>query len=190
MPKRGKKDVEDALLLALASGASIAAAAQQAQCSESTVRRRLNDAAFRARVHAARSEMVQAAVGRLATLGTIAADELDRLIREGKDDNVKLGAARAVFSHMLSGHEHAVLTEQLAELRRKVEELEHAPGNNPQSGEAAASAGSAADNQGIADSRSDTPNASDLDDAGGAPAGPVAEGSANGEDDDIRPLFA
>jgi hypothetical protein len=132
MPKRGKKDVEDALLLALASGASIAAAAGQAKCSESTVRRRLKDAAFRARVHAARSEMVQAAVGRLATLGTAAADELDRLIRNGKDDNVKLGAARAVFTHMLAGHEHEVLVQQLDELRRKIEELEHASRHDPQ----------------------------------------------------------
>jgi hypothetical protein len=132
MAGHGRKNCDEALTLALAAGASIAAAAQQAQCSESTVRRRLADAGFRARVHEQRSEMIAAAIGRLATMGVDAADELHRLLQNGKDDNVKLGAVRAIFTHMLAGHEHEVLVQQLDELRSKIEELERASRHDPQ----------------------------------------------------------
>jgi hypothetical protein len=134
MAQRGKKDCDDALIFALASGASAAAAAQQAKCSERTVRRRLEDAAFRAKVGSMRSEMVQAAVGRLATLGTIAADELYRLIQKGKDDNVKLGACRAVLTYMLAGHGQETLAREVAELRRQLEESSDGIGDHPQAG--------------------------------------------------------
>jgi hypothetical protein len=151
MAGHGRKNCDEALTLALAAGASIAAASQQAKCSESTVRRRLADAGFRARVHEQRSEMITAAIGRLAMMGVDAADELHRLLQNGKDDHVKLGACRAVLTHMLAGHEHEVLVQQLHELRRKVEELEHASGVNPQRNQEAPGAGSAADDRGIAD---------------------------------------
>lgn len=123
MAGRGKKNVDDALLLALASGASIAKAAEKAGCSESTVRRRLADADFRAKVNDARNEMVRGAIGRLASLGIEAADELQRLIEDGKDDNVKLGAARAVLQHMLAGHEHETLAQRMRELLDQMEQV-------------------------------------------------------------------
>jgi hypothetical protein len=102
MAGHGKRDVDEQLLLALAAGAGVVSAAQQAGCSESTVRRRLANPAFKTRVHEMRGELVQAAVGRLANLGGTAANELERLIQEGENDGVKLGACRAVLSFMLS----------------------------------------------------------------------------------------
>jgi hypothetical protein len=118
----GKKDVDEMLLLALASGASVAGAAAQAKCSERTVRRRLQESQFRSRVSAMRSEMVQKAVGRLATLGVIAADELHRLIQQG-NDKIKLGACRAVLGFMLAGHDSQTLAAEVAELLRTAQEI-------------------------------------------------------------------
>jgi hypothetical protein len=127
MAGHGRKNVDEALLLALAAGASAAHAAQKAGVSERTARRRLADPAFRARVGAERSRMVADAVGRLAALGTLAADELHRLIREGENDQVKLGAARGALGVMLRGHEHEVLARQVEDLRRQVEEMKRGP---------------------------------------------------------------
>jgi hypothetical protein len=66
------------------------------------------------------------AVGRLATIGTLAADELHRLIAQGDSDNVKLGAARAALGFMLQGHESELLAREVAELKIAVEELRNA----------------------------------------------------------------
>jgi hypothetical protein len=141
MAGHGRKDCDEQLLLALAAGASVTAAAGQAGVSERTVRRRLEDPAFKARVGEVRGEMVRAAVGRLATLGTLAADELSRLIRHGDGDGVKLGACRAVLGYMLAGHGNETLARQVEELRRQLEELEQGgAGDDPERGEAAAGA--------------------------------------------------
>jgi hypothetical protein len=129
MAGHGRKNCDDALLLALAAGASTATAATQAKCSERTVRRRLADPAFREQVGAMRSQLIQDAVGRLAMLGTRAADELDRLIQQGENDQVKLGASRAVLGFMLQGHEHEVLARQIEELRQRLEERTNGTGN-------------------------------------------------------------
>ena len=144
----GKRDIDGALLLALASGAGAAGAARQAGCSERTVRRRLVDATFRQRVHEMRGELVQSAVGRLAQLGTIAADELLRLIQEGKDDHVKLGACRAALGYMLAGHSNETLARQVEQLRQQMEEIENGAGNAAESGAADTSAASAAGGEG------------------------------------------
>jgi hypothetical protein len=120
MAGHGRKNVDAAIVLVMAGGGTIAKAALQAGCSESTVRRRLAAPEIRAQIHEQRSEMIAATIGRLSTLGVTAAEELNRLIQSGKDDNIKLGACRAVLQHMLSGHEHEVLVQQLQGLRQKI----------------------------------------------------------------------
>jgi hypothetical protein len=117
MSKRGKKDVDEQLVLALAAGAGVATAAKQAMCSEKTVRRRLAEPGFRAKISAMRSQLVEGAVGRLATMGTLAADELLHLMQNGKDDNVKLGASRSILSFMLTGHANELMAREVAEIR-------------------------------------------------------------------------
>jgi hypothetical protein len=126
MPGHGRRDADDVLSLALATGLPIAKAAERAKISTRTVRRRLSDAAFRNRVHELRSELIQSAVGRLAGLGRRAANELNRLIKSSRSDQVRLGAARAVLQYLLSGHENEILAHEVAELAEEIQQLKSA----------------------------------------------------------------
>jgi hypothetical protein len=126
----GRKNIDDALLLALASGASITVAAQQAHCSDRTVRRRLQDPDFRSRVSAMRSEMVEKAIGRLAAMGTRAADELYNLLGSADERN-RLAACRTILTTMLAGHEHELLAGQVAELQWQMQQLKEEMKNGP-----------------------------------------------------------
>ncbi len=65
-----RKSADAALIAALATGATRQEAAKAAGISETTVYRRLADPAFRRRVNDARSELIDAAVGRLADATT------------------------------------------------------------------------------------------------------------------------
>jgi hypothetical protein len=123
----GRKNADDALVAALAAGASGAAAAAKAEVSERTVRRRLEDPLFRARVDEARAELVRQAVGRLADVGALASDTLADLVKDGPPA-VRLGAARAILEHMFRGHEQETMARQLAELKKQVEVLTRGDG--------------------------------------------------------------
>lgn len=92
----GRKNADAALLAALAGGATIAQAAQQAGVSERTAHRRLAEPAFRAQLDAARAELVRATLGRLLRHGTAAADALVRLLEQAPPAT-RLGAARAII---------------------------------------------------------------------------------------------
>src|SRR5579871_3855090 len=122
MARRGRKNCDEALILALASGTSVPTAAKQVGCSVSTARRRLADAAFRSRVEETRTQLVRDAFGRLARLGKRAAKELLRLIAKGDSDSVELGAARAALDFMFRGAETDILARQIDELRRRLDE--------------------------------------------------------------------
>jgi hypothetical protein len=104
MAGHGRKNVDDAILLALAAGANPSGAAAAAKCSERTVRRRLQDSAFRSRVSGLRSELVQGVVGRLATLGRKAADGLNDLMGSSREQT-RLGARRLVLDFLFKGTE-------------------------------------------------------------------------------------
>jgi hypothetical protein len=82
----------------------------------------MSDPAFRARIGAMRSELIAAAVGRLAMLGRKAADKLNELLDDG-DNKIRLGAARCILQFMLAGHEHELLAAQVGELQRQIDEL-------------------------------------------------------------------
>jgi hypothetical protein len=117
------KKVDDALVMALAAGASVADAARHARLSERTARRRLQDPAFRSRVDAARRELVTQVVGRLSAVGVLAGDTLHGLVRSAKSESVKLGACRAVLEFMFKGQELQVVARQVEELQRRIEEM-------------------------------------------------------------------
>jgi hypothetical protein len=86
----GKRNCDDALVAALAAGGNVAAAAKHASISERTVRRRLEDPAFRAKVDEARAELVRAAVGRLSAVGVLAVDKLHSLIGNARSETMQL----------------------------------------------------------------------------------------------------
>jgi predicted ArsR family transcriptional regulator len=92
---RSKKDV--ILALALASGATAVAAAEQLKISDRTVRRRLADPAFRQLVAEMRADFIAQAVGRLTQNMTRAADGLVAMLDSG-DERVRLRVIRALLT--------------------------------------------------------------------------------------------
>ena len=64
MAEEPRKKADDALLLALACGATVEAAARQCGLSDSTVYRRLNDPRSASRLQQLRADMVQRTAGR------------------------------------------------------------------------------------------------------------------------------
>ncbi len=132
----GKRNCDEALILALAGGADVAGAARKAGVSERTVRRRLEGADFRARVDGVRSELVRQAVGKLAEAGGLASSNLRALEDSAKSEAVRLGACRAVLEFMFRGHELDTLARQVEELRREVQEVSRGAGGAPSCGAA------------------------------------------------------
>ena len=84
---------DDVLLLALAKGATVRSAAEQAGISEATAFRRLRDAAFVAELNRVRGELWNAALGKLTQASSKAVDRLTMLIDDGESDSVRLAAS-------------------------------------------------------------------------------------------------
>ena len=76
MPKPQRKKNEDPLLLALACGATVEAAARQCGLSDRTIYRRLQDAVFKKKLDQVRADMIQRSSGML----TAAAGEAVRTL--------------------------------------------------------------------------------------------------------------
>jgi hypothetical protein len=116
MATRGKRNIDEQLVLALAVGGGVACAARAAGVSERTVRRRMEDAGFREAVRKLRGELLERAVGRLTDLGLRAADQLGELMDHGKREQTRLGAARATLDFMLRGTEMVAIEQRLQAL--------------------------------------------------------------------------
>jgi hypothetical protein len=115
MKTRRKKN-EDGLLLALACGASVDAAARQCGVAERTIYRRLEDPEFRSRLQALRSDMVRRSAGMLTAAANTAVSTLLSLQKESVADNVRLGAARAILELGMKIREIAELEIRIAAL--------------------------------------------------------------------------
>src|SRR5215471_3568818 len=96
MQASGRKSADQAIIVALASGQTIEAAARAAGVGESTVYRRLRDAGFRVAVATARAEVTARALGKLAAASTAAASTLRKLLR-AESEAVRLSAARSIL---------------------------------------------------------------------------------------------
>jgi hypothetical protein len=113
------RNYDEVLILALATGANLAGAAQQAGVSERTARRRLSDPAFRARVKAQREDLVGQAVGRLSALGALAGDVLSELLASASEQ-VRLGAVRAALGYMFQGQTLETTQAEIAQLKEDI----------------------------------------------------------------------
>jgi hypothetical protein len=110
------KHDETTLILALARGESVPAAARAAGFSERTARRRAVDPDLRLQVRQARSALLARAVGQLAD-ATMAAVETLRELLAAEGESVRLGAARSILDAAMRGSE-------LIDLAERVESLE------------------------------------------------------------------
>src|SRR5262249_27382605 len=132
----GRKKGDAALVAALAAGLSVAKAAEKAEVSPRTARRRLKDEAFKARVERVRARILDRVVARLTALGVTAVRTLQDLMRAGVGENVRLGAARATLEHMFRGFDEVGLLKQIGELRQRLEGLKNGEGVDPGTGRA------------------------------------------------------
>jgi hypothetical protein len=92
-PRRG---ADEALALALATGATVRDAASTAGIGERTAHRRLDDPAFHKRVSELRAALIDAAAGKVATAMTAAAHTLEGLLA-AESETVRLAAAKALI---------------------------------------------------------------------------------------------
>jgi putative ubiquitin-RnfH superfamily antitoxin RatB of RatAB toxin-antitoxin module len=160
MEQNGTPAGEEELILALAAGATVREAAEQAGVGERTADRRLADADFRRAVSEARGRMFDAARGRLASLAGKAAETLQRLMESDKP-TVALAAAKAVSELGPRLRKSTELEEQISRLEDEADEK--ADGNQTPAGEdelilalaAGASVREAAEQAGIGEETAD-----------------------------------
>ena len=116
MVKKQSKKAQDVLLLALACGASVEAAASQAGLSPRTVYRRLATPGFRSQLSGLRADLVQRATGMLSAATLEAVKTLISLQEATTPAAVRLGAARTIIELGLKMREEGELSERLAAL--------------------------------------------------------------------------
>lgn len=121
-----RKPNDDALVLALASGKSVAAAARQCGVCERTVYRRLADPAFRKQLTAVRADLVTRTAGKLTAAGLTAVQTLLDLQKADMPPAVRLGAAKAVLEAGVRLREGEQLEARVTELEAKLAEAERA----------------------------------------------------------------
>jgi hypothetical protein len=97
MAQKGKRSLDNALLLALACGATVEQAALQTKMSPRTVYRRLDEQAFCQRLQALLSDMVQRTMRMLTAAGMESVKTLLALQQSPTPAAVRLGAAKAVL---------------------------------------------------------------------------------------------
>jgi hypothetical protein len=119
---RGRRNADEALALAVASGQTLRDAAPAAGVSERTAARRMADPDFRFRVADLRGEMVRRSLGRMADGMSEAADVLRKLLA-AESESVRLGAARSMLELGLKLREAVDLAEQVTELKARVQQI-------------------------------------------------------------------
>ncbi len=120
MSQKGRRAADDGLLMALACGATVEAAAAKAGVSASTAYRRLNEPAFRRRLREVRADMVQRTAGMLTAAAGESVKALLALQKEAVPAAVRLGAARAVLEIGMRLREVCDLEQRLAALEERL----------------------------------------------------------------------
>jgi hypothetical protein len=121
----GRRDIDELLASALATGSTYDEAARIARISKSTVKRRMADTSFRQRVAEERIEVIDALRGRLLSAAPDAVRTLCELSASGQSESVRLGAARSVLDLSLGRRRGFDLVES-KELERVVHEVAEA----------------------------------------------------------------
>jgi hypothetical protein len=124
MANEAKQQLEHQLLLALACGASVEIAAQKLGISQSTIRRRLRDPKFTARLTQMRADMDVRVADQLTAASTEGARTMVELMKPGNPPSVRLGASKAVVELGLKTRENADLAVRMAELEQRLEKQE------------------------------------------------------------------
>lgn len=119
---RAKRAIDDALALQLASGMTIAKAAELAGVCERTARRRLKEPKFRRRLEALKREVVGQAVAMLANGMATAAERLIGLV-DSPDEKIALTASKAVLEIGMRFRQAEEIERKLQDLSRRINAL-------------------------------------------------------------------
>jgi hypothetical protein len=121
MARRCGKQADQALLQALACGATVENAARKGGVSERTVYRRLDNPTFMQRLQQARLDMVQRTAGMLTGAGVAAVKTLVDLQHDAAVSSaVRRGAARDVLELAIKYRETADLEQRVAALEEEL----------------------------------------------------------------------
>jgi hypothetical protein len=120
MARNCRRGADQALLQALACGATVENAARKAGISERTAYRRLDDAAFVAQLNQLRAEMVQRTAGMLTGAGLGAVKTLVDLQDGAVSPAVRRGAARDVLELGMKYRETTDFEQRLAALEERL----------------------------------------------------------------------
>jgi hypothetical protein len=120
MSRRVRQDADEALLMALACGATVENAAHKAGMSRRTAQRRLADSVFRQRLSERRADMVQRTAGMLTAASLESVKTLLTLQALPNPAGVRLGAARSVLDMALKLREASEWEERLMALERRL----------------------------------------------------------------------
>jgi hypothetical protein len=119
-----KRQYDEKLALAIASGLSIDAAADQIGISRVTAFRRWRDPSIKKRVAELRGEITDQAIGKLVDTLCAAVLTLRRLMVEADTDSVKLKAASQLLETGLKASAIAQLEQRLTELETAIKARE------------------------------------------------------------------
>jgi hypothetical protein len=114
-----RTNVDDVLAAAVAAGKLLAEAARDAGVSERTLRRRLGEADFRARVAQIRATMIDQAAGRMSDMLAEAADALRQLL-QSRSEGTRLTAIGKAFELALRLHDVEQVEARLRQLEEQV----------------------------------------------------------------------
>ncbi len=116
---------DERILSALIAAGSVRRAAQIADVSESTIRNRLKDDAFRAEYEAAKGEILSEACDALSARLTQAVDALSDVIEDRENPaTARISAASSVLQHGLRYIEAANILRRLDALEAAAQEAE------------------------------------------------------------------
>ncbi len=116
-----RRNSDERLVLALACGATVEAAARQAGVSESTAFRRLANPDFRRRLNDLRADMVGRATATLTAASLESVKTLVALQSTSTPPATRLGAARAVLELAVKFRELVEFEGRLAMLERRMD---------------------------------------------------------------------
>ncbi len=120
MAKTRKRKAEDALLDALARGATPSQAAEMTGVHRRTVHRRLADPEFKQKLRAVQADMVQSTAALLTAAGAGSVRTLVVLQDPSMPHNARFSAARAILDLGPRWREAADFEQRLADLEAKV----------------------------------------------------------------------
>ena len=112
---------DDALLIALACGATVASASAKSGLSQRTIYRRLEEATFRKKLQTYRSDMVGRSSSMLIAASMEAVKTLLTLLGAGNATASRLGAARSILELGLKLRQATELEERMVQIEERQE---------------------------------------------------------------------